>query len=76
VEAVEQVQDPYDEVVALRFGSRIVFNRAECLMRVDAGEPFVMVSRREMQMMAGADLGPQWVAAAQAPTLFKKSALS
>jgi hypothetical protein len=67
------MSDTYNEIVALNFNDRLIFDKAECIMRLMAGESYQLVSRQQLQIMAAADLGPQWEQAANAPTLFKRN---
>jgi hypothetical protein len=64
-----------DEIVALKFGTKLIFDRYECQRRVLEGENFQMITRAHMELMSRADLGPQWDNAAKAPTLFRVSQL-
>jgi hypothetical protein len=58
------------EIVAAKIGTLITTERKAIIAALDANADVQFLDRRHMQLMAGFDLGPQWTALANAPTLF------
>ena len=59
------------EIVGAKIGSRITNRPKEIIAALKADTPVEFLSRDRMEFMAACDLGPQWAAMAESPTLFK-----
>jgi hypothetical protein len=59
------------EIVAAMIGTVITTSRRHILSAIELDQPVYFIDRLHMEMMASFDLGPQWTALAEAPTLFK-----
>jgi hypothetical protein len=58
------------EIVTVRIGTTITNSRALLVDALQTGKETELLSRERMQFMAWADLGPEWTALANSPTLF------
>lgn len=59
-----------NEIVAFKIGERITNNPAVIRVALESGQEFELLNRAHMRLMAMMDLGPEWTALANAPTLF------
>ena len=60
-----------DEIVAAMIGTMITNNANDIKTEIDNGGEVTLLTRREMQFMAAADLGTKWTVLANGPTLIK-----
>jgi hypothetical protein len=59
------------EIVAAKIGTLITTNRTHILSAIELKLDVQFIDRLHMEMMAAMDLGPQWKALAEAPTIFR-----
>jgi len=59
------------EIVAAMIGDKITTSKRHIATAIELDQPIYFIDRLHMELMAAMDLGPQWTALAEAPTLFK-----
>jgi hypothetical protein len=59
------------EIVAAMIGDKITTSKRHIASAIELDLPIYLIDRLHMELMAAMDLGPQWTALAEAPTLFK-----